>query len=60
MNAYNKLIGSVLGGIVGLVLLRFGLQDSLGPVVQPYIDGLTPVVGAAIGTWLAPRNVHPQ
>ncbi len=56
MTAYNKLVGSVIGGIVGIIAMHFGLGEAFGASMQPLVDLLTPVLGAWLGTFLAPAN----
>ena len=53
MGNYSKAIGSVLGGIVGIVG-AFGIpMEWATPEVQM---GITTVVGALIGTFVSPAN----
>lgn len=49
---YRKAIGSILGGIVAL-LVSFGVvPDTMNQLVTP----VATVIGSLIGTYLAPAN----
>jgi small basic protein len=55
---YNKAVGAAVGGLVGAVLVSFGLSDTAGvpEQYQPIVDILVQAIMAAIGAWRAPKN----
>lgn len=53
----NKMIGAILGGVVGLAVYKFGLEGVFGQeTVDAIVAALTPVLGSALGTFFAPKN----
>ena len=53
---YNKFIGTVVGGLVGAVLLYFNIPgDVVGPELTSW---LTTIVMAGLGTYFAPKNTN--
>lgn len=61
MGKYSKAIGAVIGGVVGVGLVAFGLSDGSSVVpatYQPAVDSLVTVLVSAIGTYLAPKNTN--
>lgn len=54
MDKYNKLWGSIIGGVLGLIVAKFALPPELAsPAV---VDPLVTLLGAWFGTWVAPKN----
>jgi hypothetical protein len=58
MSKYNKLIGALIGGVVGILLNWLGLSETIDvPLAyQPLVDSLVTLITAAIGTYFAPKN----
>lgn len=58
MTKYNKAIGTVVGGIIGIVLIAFGISDTgTVPVeFQPMVDSVVLLISGALGTIFAPKN----
>ena len=58
MGKYNKAVGSIVGGLAGILFVAFGLTEtSTVPVVyQPMVDTLVTLVTGALGTYIAPKN----
>jgi len=50
---YSKLWGSLIGGVIGIGISKFGLPAEFG---SPEIVGALTALVSAIGTWLAPPN----
>lgn len=55
MNQYSKAIGSVIGGIAG-ILVSQGIE--LQWLTPEWIDAIAIVIGSVLGTYLAPRNQY--
>lgn len=56
MAKVNKLIGAVLGGVIGLVAVKFGLPEGLAdPAV---IDPVAALIGSWVGVYFAPKNAE--
>jgi hypothetical protein len=54
MAKYNKLWGALVGGVLGLLVIKFGLPEGLAdPVLANSIGTL---VGSLFGTFFAPKN----
>ncbi len=55
----NKMVGSLVGGAVGIGLAWLGL-DALfdDPATQAQIANWTAVIMAALGTYIAPKNAE--
>jgi hypothetical protein len=58
MTKYNKAIGTVVGGIVGIALIAFGISDTgVVPVeYQPMLDSVVLLISGVLGTVLSPKN----
>ena len=58
MTKYNKAIGTVVGGIVGIVLIAFGISDTgvVPPEYQPMLDSVVLLISGVLGTVLSPKN----
>lgn len=58
MKRYNKAIGSIIGGVIGIGLIYFDLSPdgSVPPAYAPLVNMLQTALFSAIGTWLAPAN----
>jgi len=56
MSKINKLIGAILGGIAGLLVVKFGLPEGLAD--PSVIDPLAALIGSALGTFFAPKNAE--
>lgn len=56
MSNYNKLIGTVIGSVVGMGLVALGATETSMPQYQPFIDLVVAAVTASLGTYLAPKN----
>jgi hypothetical protein len=56
MNKYWKAWGALVGAAVGVVAAYGLVPDGAESQVTTVIDMLGPVIGATIGTWLAPKN----
>lgn len=59
MTKYNKGIGAIVGGVIGLIMAAMGWTDVVGsilPAFQPVQDALVMMVTGALGTILAPKN----
>lgn len=52
MGNYSKLFGSLIGGVVGLAVTRFGLPAE----TAPEITGAITVLLSAAATWAFPAN----
>ena len=50
---YSKLIGSLVGGIFGIAVSKFGLPDTWA---TPEVQGAVTVIMSAAFTWLFPPN----
>lgn len=50
---YSKLIGSLVGGIFGVLVSRYGLPDAWA---TPEIQGAVTVLLSAACTWAFPAN----
>ena len=50
---YSKIWGSLIGGVIGIGISKFGLPAEFG---SPEIVGALTALVSAIGTWLAPPN----
>lgn len=53
MSNYSKLIGSVIGGLLGFLVSKYGLPAELNS--PDVITGLTGLA-CALGTYIAPAN----
>lgn len=61
MSKYNKGIGAIVGGIIGIVMAAMGWTDAVGavlPMFQPVQDALVTMIGGAIGAYIAPKNAE--
>ena len=56
MSNYSKLIGSLIGGVVGM-LAAFGI-DLSGVMTAEVQSAIATVLGSLIGTFIAPKNVE--
>lgn len=56
MNRYWKAWGSLIGSAVGVAVVHGLAPEGLGQQVDTAVNTLGPVVGALIGTILAPKN----
>lgn len=57
MAKFNKFFGSIVGGIVGIVLVSLGVDEALIPAAAgPITDALTVLLGSALGTYAFPAN----
>lgn len=58
MSAYSKFIGTIVGGIIGMILAAVGLADAAGipAAYQPLVDAITMLITSALGTYIAPAN----
>lgn len=54
MTNYNKLIGSIVGGVLGLLVAKFGLPAGLAD--PALVDAISAIIGSALGTFFAPKN----
>lgn len=59
MTDYNKLWGTLLGAIAGLVAAYGLVPDSISDAWPVLVDSLLPVLGGLIGTFIAPKNTSP-
>ncbi len=53
MGKYSKLIGSIIGGVIGIGFLALGVSEDQLP---PLVDTVLPAVLAWFGTYIAPAN----
>ena len=51
---YNKAIGMLIGGLIGVLVTRFPVLDFLGHPVL--VDQATIMVTGLLGTYFAPKN----
>jgi high-affinity Fe2+/Pb2+ permease len=56
MSNYSKLIGTVVGFLIGMAVTR-GVLPAEWQQVE-YIEAITLLISAAIGTWGAPKNLE--
>lgn len=58
MSNVSKLVGSIVGGIVGIIIMfinsKWGFD--LSGIGDTVINTLVPLITAAIGTYVAPAN----
>lgn len=50
---YSKMFGSIIGGVLGIAVSKFGLPAELA---SPEVVGTLTALAAAFVTWLAPAN----
>lgn len=53
MSAYSKFFGAIIGGILGVLVSKFGLPAELS---SPEVVGGLTTLASAVVTWLAPAN----
>lgn len=58
MSNYSKFIGSIVGSVIGMILVALGLADAAGipAAYQPFVDAITMLVTTGLSTYLAPAN----
>ena len=54
MSTYNKLWGSIVGGVLGLLATKFALPAGL--LDPAFADMLGGMIGSWVGTFFAPAN----
>lgn len=58
MTDYNKLWGSLLGAIAGLVAAYGLVPEGFAEAWPAIVNSVIPVVGGLLGTFLAPKNTN--
>jgi uncharacterized protein YacL len=58
MSKVSKLLGALIGAIVGLVGIKLGMPalSPESPMVISIIEVVTPLLTTALGTYLSPKN----
>ena len=53
MSAYSKMIGAIVGSVIGMILIWLGLADSAGIPAEymPMVDALTLMITTALSTY---------
>lgn len=66
MENIRKLIGAIVGGILGIIALvinnkwGFDLSSYVDGLVEVIVSALVPLVGAWIGVYASPKNVSTE
>ena len=66
MENIRKLIGAIVGGILGIIALvinnkwGFDLSSYVDGLVEVIVSTLAPLVGAWIGVYVSPKNVSTE
>lgn len=58
ISRYNKFIGALVGGLIGIGLNALGVTETVDVPVQyiPLVDSLVTAITAGLGALLAPKN----
>lgn len=56
MSKYNKLWGGIIGGVLGLLVIKFGLPAGIAD--PALVDTIGALVGSWLGTFFAPKNAN--
>ena len=61
MSPYSKMIGAIVGSVIGMIMIWLGLADAAGipAAYQPAVDALTMLITTSISTYLFPPNAPP-
>lgn len=57
MSNINKLLGSIIGGVLGLLAAKFGLPEGIAS--PALVEPLAALLGSWVGVYFAPKNVEP-
>lgn len=56
MNKYWKAYGALIGSAIGVAAVHGFVPEGAETHIVRTLETLGPIIGATIGTWLAPKN----
>lgn len=58
MSKYNKGIGAIVGGIIGIGLAAIGITETsaIPPDMEPVVASIVATITGALGAYFAPKN----